>query len=161
MAGIAGNEVPEMDFAGVAPDAEFVVVKLKPAKQYLRDFYLIKEDAVAFQTTDVLVALQYLLYKSDLLLSPMSICVSIGSSFSGHDEWGIPVNSLSLAATRNGIVVSCAAGNEGAGRRHYEGRDNPGNEYETVELNVGEEESRRGFSMEIWGILRVYIPLIY
>lgn len=152
VAGIAGgNEVPEMDFAGVAPDAEFVVVKLKPAKQYLRDFYLIKEDAVAFQTTDILFAIQYLLYKSDLLLSPMSICVSIGSNFSGHDEWGIPVNFFSLAATRNGIVVSCAAGNEGAGRRHYEGRNNPDKEYDTVELNVGEEESRSGFSMEIWG----------
>ena len=152
VAGIAGgNEVPEMDFAGVAPDAEFVVVKLKPAKQYLRDFFYIREDVVAFQSTDVMFALRYLLYKSDTLLSPMSICVSIGSNFSGHDEWGIPVSLFSLEATRNGIVVSCAAGNEGAGRRHYEGRNSSGNEFETVELNVGEEESRSGFSMEIWG----------
>ncbi len=152
VAGIAGgNEVPEYNFAGVAPDAEFVVVKLKPAKQYLRDYYFIKEDAVAFQTTDILLALQYLLFKTEVLLRPMSLCVSVGNSFGGHDEWGLIVNLFSLVATRQGFVVSCAAGNEGTGRRHYEGRANPELGYDTVELNVGEEESERGLSMEIWG----------
>ena len=34
----AGNPVPESDFYGIANSAEFVVVKLKPAKAYLKDF---------------------------------------------------------------------------------------------------------------------------
>ena len=39
IAGIAGgNEVPDSNFYG-APDAEFVVVKLKPAKSLLGLFY--------------------------------------------------------------------------------------------------------------------------
>ena len=39
IAGIAGgNEVSEIGFFGVAPDVEFIVVKLKPAKQFLRNF---------------------------------------------------------------------------------------------------------------------------
>ena len=40
LAGISGgNEVAESNFYGVAPDVEYVVVKLKPAKQYLKDFF--------------------------------------------------------------------------------------------------------------------------
>jgi subtilisin family serine protease len=39
IAGIAaGNEVPESGFYGVAPEAELVIVKLKPAKPYLKQF---------------------------------------------------------------------------------------------------------------------------
>lgn len=44
VAGIAGGrEVPESNFYGVAPDAEFVVVKLKPAKKYLKNFFLYRK----------------------------------------------------------------------------------------------------------------------
>ena len=36
------------------------MVKLKPAKQYLRDFYFIREGAIAFQENDMLAGLYYL-----------------------------------------------------------------------------------------------------
>ncbi|MDU4975270.1 MAG: S8 family serine peptidase, partial [Hungatella hathewayi] len=40
MAGIAaGGATPNEDFTGAAPNCSIGVVKLKPAKQYLRDFY--------------------------------------------------------------------------------------------------------------------------
>lgn len=46
LAGVAaGSEVLERDFIGAAPLADIAVVKLKEAKQYLRDFYHIKEGA--------------------------------------------------------------------------------------------------------------------
>ena len=45
----AGNALPEQDFSGAAPDAELVVVKLKQAKAYLREFYQIPQDAEAFR----------------------------------------------------------------------------------------------------------------
>ena len=80
---------------------------------------------------------------------PLSLCIAIGSNFGGHDEWGIPVNLVSIASTREGVAVSCAAGNEGTGRRHYTGTIDPVVGYDTVELNVAPGE--RGFSMEIWG----------
>ena len=50
LAGIAaGGSLPAQDFTGAAPESELVVVKLKPAKQYLRDFYLVRSDAEAYQ----------------------------------------------------------------------------------------------------------------
>ena len=60
VAGIAGgNQVPESNFYGIATDAEYIVVKLKPAKQFLRDFFFIAENAVCFQETDILLSLLY------------------------------------------------------------------------------------------------------
>lgn len=50
MAGLAaGSEKLSEKFAGVAPYAQIAMVKLKPAKEYLRRFYYIPEGAKAYQ----------------------------------------------------------------------------------------------------------------
>ena len=36
------------------------MVKLKPAKEYLRDFFFIRKGAVAFQENDIFAAIDYL-----------------------------------------------------------------------------------------------------
>ena len=61
LAGIAaGGVLPEQDFTGAAPECELVIVKLKPAKQYLRDFYLVSSDADAYQENDIMMGIKYL-----------------------------------------------------------------------------------------------------
>ena len=150
LAGISGgNQVAESNFFGVAPDVEFAVVKLKPAKKYLRDFFFISHDAVCFQETDIFQGMSYLFDLSIRLGRPIVICVAIGSSQGAHDGLGTLstyVSGISLAA---GIGMVIAAGNEGNARRHYSGRADPTTGYDTVELNVAENEP--GFSMELWG----------
>ena len=47
-------------FLGAAPEAILGIVKLKEAKNYLRDFYLIREDAVCYQENDIMAGLKYL-----------------------------------------------------------------------------------------------------
>lgn len=150
LAGISGgNQVPESGFFGVAPDVEFAVVKLKPAKQFLREFFYISDNAVCFQETDIYQAVDYMHRLSSRLGRPMVICIALGSSQGAHDGLGTLSTYVSgiSAAPRMGVVI--AAGNEGNERRHYSGRVNPTTGYDTVELNVGENEA--GFSMEIWG----------
>ena len=50
MAGIAaGGEDIENDFIGAAPQASIVMVKLKEAKPYLREYFRVKEEAYAVQ----------------------------------------------------------------------------------------------------------------
>jgi subtilisin family serine protease len=150
VAGIAGgNEVVESNFSGVATEAEFVVIKLKQAKQYLRDFFFIPEQAVCFQETDILFALEYLLRITLNLNRPLALCVTVNTSQSAHDGRGMTSAFLSLMATRPGIGAVVAAGNEGNSRRHYFGTVDPVTGYDVVELNIGENE--RGFSMELWG----------
>ena len=150
LAGIAaGNEVPEHDFYGVAPDAELIVVKLKQAKKYLREFFLIPEGVPCYQENDILFALEYLTMTAINMNRPMAICIALGTSQGAHDGRGTLSGYLSLIAEYIGVGVVVAAGNEGNARRHYFGRIDPAIGYDAVELSVGEGE--KGFSMELWG----------
>ena len=150
LAGISGgNQVAESNFYGVAPDVEYVVVKLKPAKQYLKDFFYIPDSVACFQETDMFLGMRYLHELSISLGTPMVICIALGSSQGAHDGLGTLSTYISAISTAPKMGVVIAAGNEGNARRHYSGRANPTTGYDTVELNVGENE--RGFSMELWG----------
>lgn len=150
VAGIAGGSpVPDNDFTGVAPGAEFIVVKLKQAKKVLRDFFYIPDNAVCFQETDMLFAIDYILQMADILNRPIALCISVSTSQSSHDGRGLTSSYISNAATRIGTGVAVAAGNEGNARRHYYGVVDTKIGFDTVELNVGENE--KGFSMELWG----------
>lgn len=150
VAGIAGGSpVPESGFTGVAPGTEYIVVKLKQAKKVLRDFFFIPEQAVCFQETDMLFAIDFVLRMANSLDKPISICVAVNTSQSAHDGRGLTSSYLSSAAARIGTGVVIAAGNEGNARRHYHGIVDTKVGFDTVELNVGQNE--RGFSMELWG----------
>ncbi|HEX3075353.1 MAG TPA: S8 family serine peptidase [Lachnospiraceae bacterium] len=150
VAGIAaGKESPVNDFYGVATESELVVVKLKQAKSSLRDFYIIPEGANCFSEIDILFALGYILTVSNNLQRPIVICIALGTSQGGHDGRGFLSNTLSLIGIRAGTAVVVAAGNEGNARRHYFGTVDVVTGFDTVELNVGENEP--GFVIEFWG----------
>ena len=149
-AGISGGSaVPESNFVGVAPGVEFIVVKMKQAKKYLREFYFIPEQTVCTQETDYLFALEYVLSLASELQKPIVICVSTNASQGAHDGRSLTSRYLSSVATRSGVGVVIAAGNEGNARRHFFDIVDPVIGYKVVELNVGNNE--KGFIMEIWG----------
>jgi subtilisin family serine protease len=150
IAGIAaGSEDFENGFSGVAPEAELVVVKLKPAKPYLKEFFRIPEDAVAYQETDLIYGIQYLIDYAALKNQPIVICIAVDTAQYAHDGRGTTSNWLSFLSTRPRIGILIAVGNEGIAQRHLGGFITEENAYKTVELNVGPNES--GFSMELWG----------
>lgn len=150
LAGIAaGNEVPESGFYGVAPEAGLVVVKLKPAKQYLKKFFRVPEDAICYQENDIIFGYQYLLNVASKMKMPMVMCNAVDTSQYAHDGRDLISTWLSLQAGNVGIIILSATGNEGNARRHYAGVIDATSGFNTVELNVGPKES--GFSMELWG----------
>ena len=55
----AGNRNLEEGVSGAAPEAELVIVKLKPAKEYLRELYLIPPEAEVFQEDDIMLGISY------------------------------------------------------------------------------------------------------
>ncbi|ADL04031.1 peptidase S8 and S53 subtilisin kexin sedolisin [[Clostridium] saccharolyticum WM1] len=150
IAGIAaGNVVPESNFYGIATDSELVIVKLRQAKQNLRNFYNIPEEAVCYSETDILFGIEFLVETAFELERPMVILLALGTSQGGHDGRGILSNTLSLIGSSPGIAVVIAAGNEGNERRHFFGIIEDHKEFSTVELMVGENET--GFVLELWG----------
>jgi subtilisin family serine protease len=150
LAGVAvGTENRSEDFAGVAPDADLVVVKLSPAKKYLRDFYLIREGVVCYQENSIMWGVQYCIQVARQLNRPISICIGIGTSQDAHDGYSSLGSFLSILADfpKTGIVT--AIGNEGNNRRHFQGIIDPTSRTSTVEMNIGEED--KAFTMELWG----------
>lgn len=151
LAGIAAGSADEAnDFSGVAPKAELIVVKLKPAKQNLKDFYFIPADAIAYQENDLMWGYAYIIGTASRLLNrPVAVCVGLGSSMGPHDGRGNLPNLISVGAGFPGSVAVISAGNEGGARRHFFSTISEIEGTVTVELNVGENES--GLTMELWG----------
>lgn len=140
----AGREVPEQGFAGAAPEAYLAVVKLKEAKQYLRDYYFIKETAIAYEETDLMTAVRYLTEVSEALGLPLVILVGLGTSYGGHTQTGPLEQQLTQVSERLGTAVVTAAGNETGRGHHYYGNA----ETDFVELRIPAGE--RGITMELW-----------
>ncbi|HEX3076338.1 MAG TPA: S8 family peptidase [Lachnospiraceae bacterium] len=150
LAGIAaGNPKRQNSFTGIVPNAELVVVKLKPAKKYIREFWKIPDGVVCYQKNDFIQAIRYLLDQALKLKRPISIAIGIGTSQGAHDDRGSLSRYLSAAAALSGVCISIAAGNEGNARHHYQGAIAGAGKNDTVELNVGANE--KGFTMEFWG----------
>lgn len=150
LAGIAaGNDMEAEDFYGVAPDSDLIIVKLRQAKQAVRGFFMVPDTSICFQENHVMWALQYCVNVARQLNRPLVICLGIGSSQGGHTgQIPISVMTNSIADLPDtGVVIS--AGNEGNLGRHYYGVIDPSIGSNTVELNVGEEDS--GFAIELWG----------
>lgn len=150
LAGIAaGNVVPGENFTGAAPEATLIVIKLKQAKQYLRNFYLYPPDTEVFQEDDVMLAIAFAIRWAKELKMPLSICLGIGSSQGAH----LGANALSqyvdYVADFSQVSVSAAAGNEGNTRNHSTGILSPGRNSAVTELRVAEKE--QGFTLEFWG----------
>ena len=150
LAGIAaGNMVPGENFTGAAPEATLIIIKVKPAKQYLRNFYLYPPDAEVFQENDVMMAIAYAISWAKKLEMPLSICLGIGSSQGAHLGTNALSQYVDYVANFSKVSVSAAAGNEGNTRNHSTGIFSQGREQIVTELRVAERE--QGFTMEFWG----------
>lgn len=145
---IAGRPTAEQSFTGVVPEAELVIVKLKEAKQNLKDIFFVREDSLCYQESDILLGVRYLLSIAQRQIRPLVICIALGSSQEGHDGLGALSSYLTYIVQLPGIGVSVSAGNEGNKNRHYFNNINAIPFYDNFELRIGEDD--QNFSMEIW-----------
>lgn len=144
----AGNRDEREGFSGAAPQASIAMVKLKPAKQYLRDFYLIQDGAEAYQENDIMMGVSYLYFLARKYSMPLVVCIPLGTNMGSHmgmSRLGQYLNQVSLS---NGSAVITAAGNETGARHHFRAVMDADTDEVTAELRVGEREA--GFSMELW-----------
>lgn len=150
MAGVAAAnriESPEV-FSGAAPESSILVVKLKPAKQYLRDFFLIRPDVPAFQENDIMMGIRYLLDQAARLLMPIVIYLGVGTNQGEHDGTSPLGLQLQRFSGLFGLSVVAGAGNEVGYHHHFETTVAPDQDSVDVELRVGSDET--GFALELW-----------
>lgn len=136
-------------YLGVAPKSELVCVKLAPAKKYARtNSMLFNDDVVAFQATDVLMGIRYLIEKARTLQKPIAILMGIGTAQGPHTG----LSFERLTNYRRGVAIVAACGNEGNTMNHAMGKLNFTGDTHGLELNVAENEE--GIEINLW----TYLP---
>lgn len=150
MAGVAaGNFIPGQDFSGAAPEADIAVVKLKPAKNYLRGYYFIPPEVPAYQENDIMMAIAYFRQMAARVRKPLSIVIGLGTNSGDHSGNSYLSNYMNYVGNLIAICICAPCGNEANRATHYYGRTVEQGGYEDVEVRVSDEEE--GFIVELWG----------
>lgn len=126
-------------FIGAAPDSELIVVKLRPARNFWRDQFLIPpEQENAFESTSIMIGIEYILTKARQLNKPVSIILALGTNSGGHDGFTLFEEYLTAISIQSGVCLSMAAGNESEARHHTQGVVSETGASSNIEIRVGE-----------------------
>ena len=150
----------------VAVDADIIMVKLKQAKQNLRELYGIPQEPVACSEVDIMTAIAYLLRIQHMLKRPMCVLVAWGSNSGSHTGAGALEKYINNIGDLKGLAVAVPGGNEGRAGHHYRGviglktdsiipgsltaddDTGVGTGYDRVEIDNANNDS---LTLEIWG----------
>ena len=143
----AGRQVG--DFIGAAPEAEIIAVKLRKVRPTYRDWFCIaKDQEFAFESSAVMIGVEYIITKAQELGRPVAICIGLGSNFGGHDGNSFLEEYLAYVANLRGVCLCVAAGNESQARHHTQGKLNMAGETQNIDLKIGERASN--VCISIW-----------
>ncbi len=138
------------DYAGAAPLASIVSVKLRRARPYYIDRYLLSADNPnLYESTDYMLGIKYILDKASEFKKPVVICVGMGSNMSAHDGNSLLESYISFLSQRPGCAFVTAGGNEANTKHHTQGRISQGKSIETISIKTGSQGE--SFSVLIFG----------
>ena len=144
----AGNKDEVNDFVGAAPESDILVVKLKPAKQNLRDFFYLSSATPIYQENDIMTGIRYLDGVARREGKPLVILIGLGSNQGSHAGSGpLSIYSNSVGAGRGRCIV-IPAGNQAGKRQHF--FDAATSLLNPVRVEVDVEQNVPGFCMELW-----------
>lgn len=131
---------------GIAVNSDLVVVKLKKAKENLKELYGVRQGE-AYSEADIMLAIAYILQCSYRLRKTVSILIGFGTNSGSHTGSAALEAYINNIGILRGVCVSVAGGNEGSASHHTDG-DIEDNEQAVIEINVPEKTA---FTLEIWG----------
>lgn len=131
---------------GIAVNSDLVVVKLKKAKENLKELYGVRQGEV-YSEADIMLAIAYILQCSYRLRKTVSILIGFGTNSGSHTGSAALEAYINNIGILRGVCVSVAGGNEGSAGHHTDG-DIEDNEQAVIEINVPEKTA---FTLEIWG----------
>ncbi|MEE1034827.1 MAG: S8 family peptidase [Agathobacter sp.] len=145
---ICGQENRENDFTGIAPEAQLIVIKLKPAEKELKDFFFIPDEKLVFSEADIMRGIAFAERYASQNNRPMVVCLALGCNNGSHNGTENLCEYIDGITSKRGRTVVVGAGNEANARHHYQGSTTakPAN----VEINV--EKDMRGMYVECWSL---------
>ena len=152
----AGSETAT--FIGAAPESELVVVKLRRARPfYLSMFTIPSDQQAAYESTSVMLGVDYIVRRARDLNRPAVICLGVGTNFGPHDGFGIFEEYLENISNLRGVCICTAAGNESQARHHTRGTLTEKGDTQNIDLNVGNNAG--DITMQIWNTVADKISL--
>ena len=145
MAGIIGAAGKNPNLKGIAPECNFVVVKLLIDPSFEKWFTV---EVPEFNITSVFAALDFL-YKYDLRnYKPIVIYLPVGSNLGSHKGNGILEQFIDVICLNSGTAVVTGAGNEAVNGGHASGIMSSDNKMSVMQLTVSPEQ--KDLWLEIW-----------
>ncbi|MDO5381599.1 MAG: S8 family peptidase [Eubacteriales bacterium] len=147
LAGVAASSKLK-DYTGVAPESDLVIVKLKGAKQYLKDYYLVKDDAMVFQENDIMMGVRFISDYADSHNKPLVLLLGLGTWLGSRTGNSPLADMLETLTKKKNTAVVVPVGNAAVDKTHFSGYAGAEDEYKEIEVNV--TQRGKGFTMEVW-----------
>ncbi|WP_346885790.1 S8 family peptidase [Clostridium sp. UBA4395] len=132
------------DVIGGAPECEFLIVKLKEFKTSNLKLVGINDrrSTPIFEGIDIYIAMKFVInYNPSPSTKPMSILISAGTNWGGHEGITSIEEDINFFSTRKGLIFVTNTGNQGASLTHGYGRFIKSNTLQTLEIIVGPNEN--------------------
>ncbi len=132
------------DVIGGAPECEFLIVKLKEFKTSNLNLVGINDrrSTPIFEGIDIYIAMKFVINYNPLpSTKPMSILISAGTNWGGHEGITSIEEDINFFSTRKGLIFVTNTGNQGASLTHGYGRFIKSNTLQTLEIIVGPNEN--------------------
>jgi len=145
MAGIIGATGKNPELKGVAPECEFIVIKL------IEDFSLKDEfdiEIPVFNITTIFTALEFIYRYALTNNNPIVIYFPLGSNLGNHKISGILEQYIEEISRNTGIVVVTGTGNQRETGSHTSGIISAVGEKQTMEIDVSPEQKK--LWVDIW-----------
>lgn len=128
------------NFVGAAPDSELVVVKLRKARPYYLDLLGVDPSQQnAFEASDVMVGVEFILEQARKAGRPVAICLGLGTNFGSHDGFSVFEEYLSDVSKLPGVCLCVAAGNECQQRHQTQGKLEKSGDLQPMDLKVPDQ----------------------
>ncbi len=151
MAGIIGGRGINPELMGAAPDAEFVVVKLKQGRKDILESQGIYDPPVpVYENTDLILGIKYAFEVARRLNKPIVIHIPLGSNSSAHDGSLIVDQFINDLSKKRGVAFVTGTGNQGDGDIHTTGIIEKTGDEKIIELNI--DEGQKDIVFNIWGL---------
>ncbi|KXZ39276.1 Serine protease, subtilisin family [Alkalithermobacter thermoalcaliphilus JW-YL-7 = DSM 7308] len=136
LAGIIGGRGGlNSNYVGVAPDSEFIVVKLRDQGGY-------------YKSSDLMLGIKYAYEVARRMRMPLVFNISLGTNEGSHDGMSILENYIYEISRDRGMIFVAAAGNEADKMTKLSGIFNNTGEIQDVEIIVG--PNQRQLDVMIW-----------
>lgn len=129
---------------GSAPECEFLIVKLKEFKTSNLRLVGINDrrSTPIFEGIDIYIAMRFVInYNPSPSTKPMSILISAGTNWGGHEGITSIEEDINFFSTRKGLIFVTNTGNQGASLTHGYGRFLKSNTIQNLEIIIGSNEN--------------------